>query len=779
VLGVATTQWYRDGQVEEVGVVLVKYLRNKVNCNKLYVIYNLDNIENYRKVIINGFLEIDSEVQMVCNYESNLTSNVYITDGKSTMKVVNLQEPDETVFSDPTKYDITPGCVLLPPRFLSTIAGTLPAGSIQYCYQLFDLRGRETTTAALSEMIPITDTASYGSSDKIKGNKKGTITNQGCKISITFMNDGRFNKARLYSIIYHSATEVPSIYILNEVDVPYTTEYEFNTFEYSDTGGAYLSQITVEEFNDMVPNEFIPQALAKLDNRLFAANLQEVTWDVDYDARAYRCNASGSIVLDSSTGDTITGTLGSDGYIRKSGSIIQVPEYHDCINPYNTDLFDENGKYYVYGYDSSGNLTLGGKGPNVSYQFIYVNIGLSNTVAGSEYNDELNYTGSIGIQYGNGLNVYTYYMNGSSASTDYYSTQPENSIANYSSPFTCAKYLGYMRDEIYRFGIIFYSKKNIPSPVHWIADIRMPGAQLATSSDSYIYPFHYGQNNKELGAKALGIRFTVNNIPDDAVAYEIVRCNRTASDKTIITQGILSSLVKFDTWGKNTNNYGSLDIRPQGFFNLQPAMRVVRDHGSDGANWDTLTMDTSYYELVSPEICISRDNAVDSISNGKITYVNSVQSKVTSGNTSGGYGCFKPTTIYSVAVEDTGVTNDNFYGTLQSYSKDNNYYYCFGVGPDSKHKHLSGTYNSKYYGGCAIYKYYGNLERTHTFSAVTIKDAAISNDIPYATNIEDAKQYAQFIGNKAYVNQSTGGYWFYGNHGYNMILQVNSNLTYD
>jgi hypothetical protein len=336
-----------------------------------------------------------------------------------------------------------------------------------------------------------------------------------------------------------------------------------------------------------------------------------------------------------------------------------------------------------------------------------------------------------------------------------------------------------MRDEIYRFGIIFYSKKNIPSPVHWIADIRMPGTQLATSSDSYIYPFHYGQNSKELGAKALGIRFTVNNIPDDAVAYEIVRCNRTASDKTIITQGILSSLVKFDTWGKNTNNYGSLDIRPQGFFNLQPAMRVVRDHGSDGANWDTLTMDTSYYELVSPEICISRDNAVDSISNGKITYVNSVQSKVTSGNTSGGYGCFKPTTIYNVAVEDNGVTNDNFYGTLQSYSNDKNYYYCFGVGPDSNHKHLSGTYNSKYYGGCAIYKYYGNLERTHTFSAVTIKDAAISNDIPYATNIEDAKQYAQFIGNKAYVNQSTGGYWFYGNHGYNMILQVNSNLTYD
>jgi hypothetical protein len=51
----------------------------------------------------------------------------------------------------------------------------------------------------------------------------------------------------------------------------------------------------------MVPNEFIPQALAKLDNRLFAANLQESTWDVDYDARAYRCNASGTVVLDSSS----------------------------------------------------------------------------------------------------------------------------------------------------------------------------------------------------------------------------------------------------------------------------------------------------------------------------------------------------------------------------------------------------------------------------------------------------------------------------------------------
>ena len=65
-------------------------------------------------------------------------------------------------------------------------------------------------------------------------------------------------------------------------------------------------------------------------------------------------------------------------------------------------------------------------------------------------------------------------------------------IPNYSDPYICANYVGYQRDEIYRFGIIFYNNKNIPSPVHWIGDIRMPSTEEIYDVTSVIHPFHTG-----------------------------------------------------------------------------------------------------------------------------------------------------------------------------------------------------------------------------------------------------------------------------------------------
>jgi len=38
----------------------------------------------------------------------------------------------------------------------------------------------------------------------------------------------------------------------------------------------------------------------------------------------------------------------------------------------------------------------------------------------------------------------------------------------------------------------------------------------------------------------LGIEFTVNNMPMDAISYEIVRCGRTESDIATVSQGVLS-----------------------------------------------------------------------------------------------------------------------------------------------------------------------------------------------------------------------------------------------
>lgn len=114
------------------------------------------------------------------------------------------------------------------------------------------------------------------------------------------------------------------------------------------------------------------------------------------------------------------------------------------------------------------------------------------------------------------------------------------------------------RGEIYRYGIILYMDDGYISQPKWIADIRTPepsysvkqriqeyngGNQPDTTAAKKLYRianFVTDEENK-LIANNLGIRFTVNNLPEGCIGYEIVRCERTIADRSTITQVALSN----------------------------------------------------------------------------------------------------------------------------------------------------------------------------------------------------------------------------------------------
>lgn len=110
-----------------------------------------------------------------------------------------------------------------------------------------------------------------------------------------------------------------------------------------------------------------------MDNRLFASNVQELTWDVDYDARAYRCNSNGIIKLNSSiSNQDITTTF--QELISPETDLV-IPEEHDCINPMNSSTVYPNNPTdeYAFGYDDNG-VIRGGRGLNISYRFIITDL---------------------------------------------------------------------------------------------------------------------------------------------------------------------------------------------------------------------------------------------------------------------------------------------------------------------------------------------------------------------------------------------------------------------
>lgn len=763
-----------NNTLKEVGVVLTKKLVNNKVYNTLYIVDGFDSINTVTTPIVKGYLQIENNVSIVCNYESNNASNVYISDGLTAIKVINIEEQLKlieennnvvTEVIDSTKFDIIPGATLVPFKFLSKIDGALPAGAIQYCYQLFNLHGVETATAALSEVIPITDTTS--DSRTTFGENKGTITNMGCQIQASFKNDGRFDKARIFAIVYLDNTQVPDVYIANEIDIPNTVADEFITFTYNDTGNSYISKITIDEFNSYIPYEFNAKSIESLNNRLFASNVQEITWDVEFDARAYRCDVYGKVeLLSADVSKNITGYLKNDGKIYSDTnytSEIEVEETHDCINPTNQKI-TENNSEYTFGYDSNGNLVRGGSGPNVSYRFIYTALNLSNQVTSDNTPVANFYMNNVPQGY---QSLVTYYDNGNVCKTTTFGSEGAI-IPNYSDPYICSNFLGYQRDEIYRFGIILYNNKNVPSPVHWIGDIRMPATYYTTDTTSMVYPFHCGKTAGnfsgmlEMSAYALGVQFRVNNLPADVVAYEIVRCDRTQADRTVVMQGALGATVYFN---RDTLHYGTSDTRPLPTLML-PNGEFLTKCGGEKSFYEHYPVRKDCFEFASPEVCISKDTINSLI---KDSYLNPLYYN---------YSWFNSSADSGISV---GLQADRVYDLDGSKALDNTLsdpaYSNIWIGDDYGESYFDAGYMEKkdgvtVDGKMIVCKYYAK-ETTNTITDsdyYKINDCITTRILPLQLTMEDTKSYVQFIGNYGYVNESILINKYGANHGLGAIL---------
>ena len=94
ILGTSNTILYdRDKKsTYEVGIVVTKKLVDGLIYNTIYIVKGFESIDVETKPVVKGYLEIDRNVNIVCNYESSNVSNVYITDGFTPIKVINLEE---------------------------------------------------------------------------------------------------------------------------------------------------------------------------------------------------------------------------------------------------------------------------------------------------------------------------------------------------------------------------------------------------------------------------------------------------------------------------------------------------------------------------------------------------------------------------------------------------------------------------------------------------------------------------------------------------------------
>lgn len=612
--------------INDIAVVVTK-LNDEYN--KIYRIENFNSPNPTSTVILKGKLGIgkdydSNQISIVLNYETISNIKMYFTDGGSIIKVINIMDDKYVQYPDidnplldeegnilnPNSIDIIPNAVLHPFVIRNLVNGNFKAGMVQYCYRLYNPHSPQTSLSSLSKLVHLSASNSSEGLQDYYGSAKGSITGKGVVLSAP-LDTKDFTRCTIIRIFYEDNDSAPIYSIIDDVEVNIASD-EIN---YTDTGSSGISTLTQEEFNALTSYAFICNSITTVQNRLFASNVTETSWvpmieDVDgeiveYDARAYRANSDGYIRIETADPEQYM-YFGIDDVI----SMRKVPKEHDCINPYNLITQDRyKAIKYVYGRNGK----LGGNGLNVEYSFVKTQLiestysinggGLRNEVGMSSV---LTRVDEVGIQ-DISDNTILY------KDTDYGRIMQKNEA----DPIIASRYRGYQRDEIYRFGIVFYNDKFIPSPVLWIGDIRFPDQDdcpiLAALGVLYTVP--------------LGVSFKVKNMPIDAVAYEIVRCDRTLEDRTIVSQGIITPICNYKIVETSENgeigigesNKETNEYRPMPFLHTKRRpMQIaqMRDVDLVAQNFESGVIGVGdisdkYWRFISPEVCFNGEKMED------------------------------------------------------------------------------------------------------------------------------------------------------------------------
>lgn len=725
--------------VDKYGVIFTKS-NSDTNLTKVYRVTGFDT-QLTITCILKGYIGITDNILAVGNYETQNVIKVYFSDGNSILKVLNIVDNKYVAGSAhvdasgnikvPSDIDIVPGANLVRSEIKGEASGNLTAGLVQYSCQLFNVHGSETNFSPLTGLFHLTSSSQANGSGQYKGTTKGENSNKGCSLRISNI-PSNFQRCRIVRLLYTSNNESPKIEVIAELNV-----IGKSSIDYIDSGGIVLNELTPELFNTVSNNIFSPKAITKKDNRLFVANIQEDTWDVEYDARAYRCNSSKVVRLGNSTGGDLVYTLGSgdDASFYRS-----VPKEHDCICPFNSYDYSSYGTdKYMYSGNTVGRnntMELGGKGLNVKYSFIITE------QEGSFY------SGKTGVD----MNARSKTISsidlrrpetGSSIKTISFPDGAITTIDNQASPIINYYTNSYHRDEIYRFGLVFYNNRGTASPVHWIGDIRFPRSDEndnGEAENSYYYK-SFCVSGGDLEIRPIGIKFTINNIPSGVTGIEVVRCDRTENDKTILFQAALCNTYNNSYANSATGDLGgSTDIRPYGLFSaLNPiyfSNGLIVDSGflntTATASWKY--HDGNYKSLISPEISVMQDNIERSIQGKQLSLDKQ-------------YGLFSPT--YGESKDGwTGRTLENVRGSILPN----------GTTGSVNAQGFTKVEDQKFYitmqpTGCVSYvaKYYTPFSAGRSNNKV--KALKYPKQIPY-NEVENKSGYYTSIGEKNYLNYS-------------------------
>ena len=652
-----------------------------LNAGDPKIIFGPCDITDYLNIINTN----PHKLSLVTRWEDDDNAKLYIADSIHPVMILNIFKYNGNKFEDISSY---PQVSLIKPCFCGLVSGQLKAGLVQYSYQLYSRKGRQTEISPTTKLIPIINNLSSTSSSakQIVGLEEGYQSNSGVSLDIYIPKKySNLNNILIYRIYYQENGQNPSVDVI--YDGAYTEETEYTqsiatstddiTFSFIDVGQSSKQSVTLEEYNSLSGIHIIPRIIESKNDYLFAANIKEETSNItgfeDWDARSFQFDLNGDTHLfNYSSGSLYANSpliLGDIKAIEDKTSSSYDKDFYkfDCYNKFNDmsmsvhdylssdspqlikgvyDRFTDDAKYY------------GGTGINISWKFVVTKL-VADTSLG-EYDNSLLIDPTTGLtdstgRYGtahnttsfndsvkfSSYNLDVYYItkdgdlehkkdtSGKNVSvniSDLVDSSVYSGPRNYSNPQVSYALKSLRRDELYRYGIVMYDKFGHGSPVKWIADIRVPNIYMRGFQSFQCKDLTDGTNPYDLTVRPIGIEFEVKNLPDECVYYEIVRCNRTASDISTITQGVISRPVK-KVFNKYYTGTTTSPYTPTGFLTTArwwtgtyPRARwynttTETEDGGEADNYDN----TNIFQFVSPEIVYAKDTSFSELKDKKLS----------------------------------------------------------------------------------------------------------------------------------------------------------------
>lgn len=464
--------------------------------------------------------------RVIALYETSEKDRVYWTDNYNEVRTLNLADSD--VINTPLEnIDIFPANTLTQPTILSVGSGSLPTGvQVQFAYRLLDLNGGTTVISPASTLVGLPAPDLDDDFQNVQGSGNPTITNKSVTYKVVGV-DTDYDIIQHYAVVYSQGSI--SVYFFDEQTIPADGNLEVTCTDISDA-----ETISLEEYSVLSSGFTKAKDIEVQGNRLIAANIHTDSFEVDFDARVYRFNsgtAEPGNIPTARPGTSADPEVDFVELLGTSPAYASVPEEHDAVNVYNNE---ESSTWYdvlkQYKYQADG-ATLGGSGINISYTFT------TKEFPANTNQTHPTITNHIEVPLNSGTSPET--MGVLEADGTAKEVYKEGQYDSYRSAWAPSNYTGYARGEVYRFGIVFYNLKGVPSFVKWIGDIKFPDVM-----DGYPLQNMPG-NSPELSA--LGIEFTVDtsSIDDQISGYSIVRVERENNDCTRLGTGYY---MIFDTY---------------------------------------------------------------------------------------------------------------------------------------------------------------------------------------------------------------------------------------